>query len=383
MRSSVVPALALVTFAHLVPAAFAAEKVAAPFDSAAPRAAVGRQIAFGACLEPPPPAVDMSNLESRYDPKDPTQSKVDPERDKRSKQRADALEKFVMGIDRLADRYVLSQPPNPQIAACIMHQIAVWARAGAMTAGIDKNDRIGRHQAIMTQAWYGAGVASVLIRIGGLSAVPGPDADAVKAWLHLLAMSVRAEYSTPAAWLRPNNNHKYWAGYFVGMAAVVFDEPEFFKFARTVLDEALADVGADGSIAKEMGRGAKSLSYQQFATLPIVALAVLAERNKAPLSASQYQVLDRLMTFNVEAVARPELVEAKTNVKQEPAGRAYDFAWIDMVLPSLQRRNPTLAARLEQIAAAPRMRPAWHIFLGGDVSTTYNPAAMVRAPLPQ
>ena len=49
------------------------------------------------------------------------------------------------------------------------------------------------------------------------------------------------------------------------------------------------DVGADGSIAKEMDRGARALSYQLFATLPIVALTVLSEKNGFAVGAAYSQ----------------------------------------------------------------------------------------------
>ncbi|MFE1601520.1 alginate lyase family protein [Methylobacterium sp. ID0610] len=383
MRTSLVTAVTLTSVLCIGSSSLAANRVLPPFDPDAARQVMGRQTPSGPCTDPPPPAVDMGGLQSRYDPKDPTQSKVDPERDRRDKERSASVEKFTTEIDRLADRYATSQPPNQQIAACMMHKVAVWARAEALTRNVDQNDRLGRHQAIMTQAWHGAGLASALVRAGGLEAAPGPDADAVRDWMRRLALNVKAEYTPPFTWLIPANNHKYWSGYFLGIAAALLNDPTLFKSARSILDDAIDDIGPDGSIAKEMSRGPRAQSYQFFATMPIVGLAVQAERNGVPLSTKQYEALDRLLTFNVDAHQNPGLAETKARAKQEPTNRSFDFAWVDMIMPSLKKRNPDLAARLDAVVSAPRMRPAWHIFLGGDVTATYNPPALSRSPSAQ
>jgi len=380
MRPFTCTAFALLAFLAATVPGRAADPILPPFDPDATRLAIGRQIAFGPCPEPPAPIVDMSGLQSRYDPKDPTQSKVDPERDRRDKERSVAPTKLVTDVDKLADRFAISLPANMQMAACVGHKIAVWARANALTQNVDQNDRLGRHQAIMSQAWYGSGLSSALVKIGGFAAMPREDADAIKPWLQRMAATVKAEYTPPFSWMIPSNNHKYWAGYFLAVTAALYNDAEFYKFSRKILDDAFEDIGADGMIAKEMARGPRSLGYQQFAILPIVAMTVQAERNGVAPSAKQYQTLDRMMAFTAEAAQNPQAIEARLQVKQEPANRSFDFSWIDMILPSLKKRNPDLAAKLEPIVTAPRMRPAWHIFLGGDVTAAYNPTVLARSP---
>jgi poly(beta-D-mannuronate) lyase len=342
------------------------------------RQKLGRYTAFGACPPAPPPAVDMSGFESRYQRNDPTQSKIDPERAARAQQQGDSFLVFTRSLGHLADKAIFAKPPNPAIHACIMSQLAVWARAGAATQKIEDNDRLGRHQAIMMQAWHGTGFASVIARIGGFAAVPGPDADVVKAWLRGLAASVKAEYSGAAGWLRPDNNHAYWAGFFTGMAGVVLEDAELVTFSCALRDQALDDVAADGSLPKELKRGAKALEYQYFATLAIAGSVVLCEASGKPADARREAALERLVTFGLDRFIDPAPLEQKLGVKLEPANRSHDIAWAEMLIPYYAVRNPGLAARLETVMTVPKLRPVWHFYLGGNVSAGYNPMAQRR-----
>lgn len=360
--------------------ATAREGLQPAFDVEVARAILGHHTNFGACPGAPAPVADMSRFVSRYDPKDPTQSKVDLEREQLGKVRDDALQGFAKSLDHISDLAIVSDPANPAIAACVMRQLSTWARAKAMLANVEDNDRIGRHQAIMTQAWQAAAFASVVTRIGGFASSPGEDAEAVKLWFKTLAQSITQEYSEIAGWPRPENNHVYWAAYSVGTIGVLLNDRELYDFGRTWLLKALSDVAADGSLPKEMGRGERAFMYQQFATLPIAALVALNDRNGPPLNEEQENDFERLLRFNISSSSHIEQVEALSHAPQIPASHSYDFAWVDIGLAHVSKRNKALAHSMETIASAPNMRPAWHIWLGGNVSAAYNPKTLVKGP---
>lgn len=348
------------------------------FDIAAVKALIGRPQHQPACREAAPPVTDMGGFKSAYDPKDPTQSKVDAARAASEKARNAAFDGFVKGIDKLADRALLSTPANPDIAHCLFSNIATWARSGAMLQNIDANDDMGRHQAIMMQVWYGAGLANAALKSGGLDAARPEDRQAVRDWFAALSNSIIAEFPQNSIWLKKHNNHAYWAAYALSVMGVLLQDQAVFEFGRPILSEALLSTDEDGALPSEMWRGERAYMYQQFATLPVVGQVVLYAANGIALTQEEKNALYRILAFNAAAVANPLMVEKYSKVKPVITTNSYDFAWIDMSAAYLLRENPDLAKKLETVASRKGMRPAWHIYLGGSVTETYNPQASAK-----
>lgn len=381
MKRTVLTLTATAAVGLCLGAAALADGLKPGFDVEQARQRLGRPATLAACPAAPAPVVDMGGMVSRYDPKDPSQSHVDPRRDAISKAQEAGLTAFARQLDLLADRALLANPPDPAFAACIVSQLATWARADALGGNLDANNRVGRDQAVMEQAWYGAAFASALAKAGGFAAVvPGPNAVAVKGWLRELASSVMWTFAVLGP-LHPANNHRYWAGYAVASTGVLLHDRTMLAFGRRALHDGLSAVAADGSLPAEMARGPRALTYQFFATLPLAGLVALADRNDAPLGDGEEAALDRLVAFDLSAAADPAAVEALAHARQEPAVTGFALGWIDVLTAHLSRRNPSLAAAMDKVASRPGMRPAWFIFLGGDVTAAYNPGATVtKAP---
>ncbi len=356
-------------------------RLAFGFDPERVRQRLGHATAHVPCPAVPAPVVDMGGIVSRYDPEDPSQSRIDPGRDAASKAQEAGLAAFAKQVDRLSDAGLLAKPADLALDACIMGQLAAWARADALGRGVDDNDRVGRDQAVMEQAWYGAAFASAVAKIDGFGAVPGPDSDAVKAWFGKLAMSIMAAHGGASAARRPTNNHRYWAGYAVAAIGVLLGDRTMVAFGRAVLAQGLGAVAADGSLPAEIARGPKALTYQYFATLPLAALVRIVDRNGLPLDGAEEAALERLVAFGLDASSDQGRVEALAHARQDPAVTAFALGWIDVLLPYMARRNGDLAAAMDGVASRPGMRPAWFIFLGGDVTAAYNPGASIaRGP---
>ena len=345
------------------------------FDAEQARHRLGHVMPPSTCPPAPPPIVDMGGIVSRYDPKDSSQSHVDPGRDAASKAQEAGLTAFAKQIDRLSDIALLAKPADAALDACIMGHLAAWARADALDRNLDDNDRVGRDQAVMEQAWYGAAFASVVAKIDGYTAVPGPDSDAVKAWFGRLAASIMASHGGALASLHPANNHRYWAGTAGAASGTWLQDRRMVEFGRTVLAQGLRDVAADGSLPAEMARGRKALTYQYFATLPLAALVTIADRNGMPLDGAEEAALERLVAFGLDASRDQGKVEALAHAGQDPAVTGFALAWNDMLLPYMARRDHDLAMAMEGAASRPGMRPAWFVFLGGDVTAAYDPGA--------
>ncbi|MFD0937836.1 alginate lyase family protein [Methylobacterium trifolii] len=353
--------------------------VASGFEVAQARTLLGRPVKEFRCAEPVEPMVDMSDFKSRYDPKDPTQSRVDPAREQAEAARGGRLSAFATELARMSDLFVLSRPANREIAACVLHHLAVWARADALLGSPARNDELGRHQAIMTQAWQLATYAAVLDKIGDdAKGVPNADLVRIHAWIEALARSVIAEYTADNQWSRHGANHLYWSGLAVGYAGAVLRNPAMRDFAMTALNRGLDAVEADGALKGEMGRGARSGLYQSFATLALVALVRLADANGIGLTPEREQALTRMLTFDAALTRDSAAIEARTKVRQVAGHDRTSLAWIDVILPRVRQREPALADSLEGLVAEYKVRPTWNPYLGGNATLVYNPSGWRR-----
>jgi len=355
--------------------ALAEEQVVPPVRPEVARAVLGKpdRVAVD-CPAPVAPVTDMSGFSTPYDVKDPTQSKVDPARAAQGAARYAALMKFDGQIGALADRYMTSSPPDGAVARCAIELLRAWADADALLAHVDENDGLGRHEAIMMQAWNLAGYASVLAKLGSAADLSPADRSAILTWLRKLAGSVQREYTGDNPWTRSGNNLLYWAAFSVGAAGAVLNDRSMFDFAMAGLDRGLSEVAADGSLPKEIARGGRAMMYQNFAALALSGLVALADANARKLSPSQEAALDRLVAFNSSQACDPSLASRLAGTAQPKTADHTNLAWADVVLPHINGTNPQLAASLDALVAG--MRPLSHIYFGGNISAAYNPQAL-------
>jgi poly(beta-D-mannuronate) lyase len=317
----------------------------------------------------------MSGLESRYAKDDPTQSRIDPANAAKEAARGKVLWDFTMNLGRMADQYLLSNPAKPEIADCVAHQLATWARANALTQNIEQNHEVGRHQAIMLQAWSLAGFTFAYMKLGERPH-DNPDDRDMKRWLRVLADSVMKEYSDRGStWYRKrSSNHGLWAGLAVANAGIVLNEKAKLDFGLALLQEGLAVVAANGSLPEEMARGDRALLYQNFATMPIVALAAVAYANGRELTAAQQQALVRLLRFDLDTIKQARTTGGNALPKHVDKSA---LSWADIAVCYLKTADTALA---DEISTTVRtLRPLVHIYYGGNATAAFNPAALPGA----
>jgi poly(beta-D-mannuronate) lyase len=349
-----------------------------PFDPAYPRQVAGRAaVAPFKCAEAPPPAVDMSGLESRYARNDPTQSKIDPANAAKEAARGKVMWDYTLQLGRMADQFLLSNPARGDIADCVVRQLAAWARANALSGNIEQNHEVGRHQAIMLQAWSLAAFTFIHMKLGERPQTGAEDRD-IRRWFTALSDSVLKEYSDRSSvWYRKrSSNHGLWAGLAVANAGIVLDDTRKLDFGLALLGDGLAAVAADGSLPAEMARGDRALLYQHFATMPIIGLAAIAKANGRELSGPQQQALVRLLRYDIEATRKASAASTAGNALPKHVDKSA-LAWSDIAVCYLKTAEPALAGEID--AAVRTMRPLAHIYYGGSATATFNPAALPGA----
>lgn len=344
------------------------------FETGRAAAIVGRSSTAFQCPAVPPPVTEMGGFQSRYDPKDPTQSKVDPARVAAEAGRESKLRAFSTQLARLADAAILSRPPDPAIAECIWDHLARWAEAGALLQDVERNDRVGRRQAAMTQAWQVATYAAVGLKVSnGKPVAPGGKRAEALAWMKRLCEAAMAEDRDANPWTRLNANHLYWVGVAAAFTSALTQDRAMEAFALEALRRGLEDVSETGALNREMRRGNRALLYQNFALLPLAMLVRFAEANGHALSGEQRDALLRLVRFTVDANRDPDKVAAIVHVAQAALNDRSALVWTDVIAPTVARIDPATAQRLAAFVEESRLGPGWHIYAGGAVTAVYNP----------
>ena len=324
------------------------------------------------------PVVDMGGMNSIYRSDDPTQSIVDPAKQAKEAARNAAFGAFQNALASVSDKYVTTKPANANIANCYARHLIHWAKAGAMLKNLANNVELGRHQAVMQQAWNLSAIAQSYMKVQ--PAMAAADSAAVRAWIKSLSDSVLKEYTTANSWNTAHNrshNHAQWAAMALAGSGVLLNDVNKFNQAWSLLGASLATVQSNGTLPHEMSRGAKSLLYHEFACLSLAGLVAFMDANGRVLSPAQESAFQRVIKMTVEQAQNPSWIASVVKIAQtsyQPSSS--NFAFIDIAIPHFQRTNPALAAQLE--AAGAKYRAFRHPHLGGNITAVYNVPAFSK-----
>lgn len=340
----------------------------------------GRMDGGARCPEPVPPMTDMSHMFTFYKP-DRTRSVVDREAMTRYVARVRATDALGKALFDLSQQYVHAAAAREEAGRCILAQLRNWADADALLDNLDKNDPIGRRQAILVGIWTGVAAANVFAIASSGRDLPHRDIETVEAWFARLSDAIVAEFTPPKQrrpnhlmWLDATFNQSYWAAAAVAAMAVLTQNQVKFDWAMRELRRTLEKVNADGSLPHEIGRGGRILHYHSFALEPIALLVAFADANNVALTPAEEASLRRTVQFTAAAFADPRAFGAKVGYPQSRTnGMA---AWMDILDKHLGRTDPALARKLDAIAAP--LRPFERDFIGVDVTTMF--AAKRSAP---
>jgi poly(beta-D-mannuronate) lyase len=352
-----------------------------PFDPAHVRQVAGKPLAAPfQCRPVPPPTLDMSGLESRYAKDDPTQSRIDPAAAAKEAARGKVLWDYVLQLGRMGDQYMLSKPARTEIADCVIQHLATWARADALTQNIERNHEIGRHQAIMLQAWSLAGFTFAYMKLG--ERAPSEDTRAILQWFKVLSDSTAHEFSDRRSKWYPKrtHNHGLWAALAVAGAGIVLNDKGKLDFGLAILHEGLAAIAADGNLPEEMARGERAMMYQHFATMAIMGLVAIADANGSKLSAAEEGKLAQLARFNIEARNAGANGDAPVGRLPKHVDKSA-LAWAEIAACHFDSRDPALAGLIDAYVRS--FRPLSHVYYGGNATAAFNPAALSGASTPR
>ena len=204
---------------------------------------------------------------------------------------------------------------------CPYHELQTWADAGALLQ--PSPDNAGR----VARGFMSAGFGVIILKFA-LRNVP-ITADVVK-WYSSLVAAVRSDYRHPfqnPPYVGLYSNLYPWVGAANGYSALIGGDREAQQFAAEVWSNMTAEIGPDGSLQGELGRGGRALVYHQQAANGLLLLhsarRALGDR-EAPDSLRR---LGRLLNLIGDSLCHPEALAEKAHAPQEiPGGWGFRVA---------------------------------------------------------
>jgi poly(beta-D-mannuronate) lyase len=350
----------------------ATERLAAPFDVTAIRAAASRPAQARACVAPP---TAVRTLESQGFYTDRRFSEPDPARLDADAAAARPLRGFLDATQRGAEDWLRAASPDP--AACALGALDAWARDGALLGAF--NRQAGYHR-----AWTLAGAATAFLVIRD---APGLDPAAlarVGAWMGDVARRVTPNYDRippPRETAQEaRNNLATWAGFAVAAAGVAAGERALLDWGRARLSFTLGQVDGAGALPEEVRRGRMALHYHLFSLWALAPLLRIAEANGHRPSTAEDAALTRLVALVAASIDDPGRMAAIAGVAQghlreDPRFDSRTrFARDAHGIEVLQGFRPDLA--LEALLGP--HRPFRHAWLGGPVTLLWGPRGTGR-----
>ena len=177
---------------------------------------------------------------------------------------------FEDAVSDLAGAYVASG--DRYFADCLVDLLHAWAAADALTKF--------HYTSSERQAWFNledmlfaAGLAYAVVR----DRIDDREADKARidAWL---AKAARIHLSIGGGPSSCCNNHFYRRALYATVIGILNADNDLFRVGVTALHSALHEMGPNGELPRELGRGSRAIHYQNYALLYLVPIAELIER---------------------------------------------------------------------------------------------------------
>jgi hypothetical protein len=322
-----------------------------PIDLKAVPMSAGQNSEYS-CPEVPHPLVDMADMFTFYRASS-TNSVVDRERMARYVERMQPVIDVKASLSEMAATALVRPEVRASAADCARDHLERWAEAGAFLHNLDQNSPLDRRQAVLEMIWAAIAFSNAYSIASQIEPLPDQVAEATNDWLDRMIEEIIADFSLrrdepSERWLNDHNNHWLWAAAGVGSMAVLVQDRAAFDWSMQILRTALDEAPEDGSLPLEMVRGARSLSYQSFATRAIGILVDLADTNGVHLTQTQEQRLQSIATFTADGYESPDMIRRISGYEQEREPQM--LGWTASLADHFLETDPALAERLISIS---------------------------------
>ncbi len=316
-------------------------------------------MALADCPPAPDPVAGLA-FDSRYADDSETRSEIDPDAAADATDALRPVDDFLRGLSRRANAAL--DGSDPDAAACVVAQIAVWAGADAL-ADLDSPT------ARLTVGARLAGFALVLLQVP-----PGDAATMalIDDWLTRRLREQIAFWEEDAPDGARIGNLRAWAALAAAATAARTGDAALRYWAASSAAYVLCSAAADGSLPQEMTRGRLALQYQLHAITPLTVTALLLERQGLPLTGVCAGSLDRAVGFALSDLAdgaQSAAISGKVQSFFDGSDTLEDFhlAWIEAYL----RLSVAAHAGAAEALIRPR-RPLNYSKLGGNQTLIWD-----------
>lgn len=304
-----------------------------------------------ACTPAPKPVIAL-DYGSRYVDDDPSRSKIDAASNAEVNKALKPIDDFIRDLVREGNRVM--EKADTARADCVLAQMAVWARAEALSD-------LGSFTANLSVGSRYAGFAFVYRNVRPF-ATDLASAEVIEAWLSARIDEQMLFWEEEATEGAKRGNLRGWATLGVNLVGEITGDDAALRWSAWSATFLQCQARDDGSLPQETKRGKYALHYQLHAAAPLVVTTALLETQGLSIRGVCDNALDRIVAFTLDDLETGEATAAYAGVTQtffDGSGslRPFQLAWLDAYL--WLSPNPDLTA------LADTHRPFAHSKLGG------------------
>jgi poly(beta-D-mannuronate) lyase len=303
----------------------------------------------------PDPGAPLHDLAATMYYEDPAGSMIDAERHRQNRAAVKPLNDFTHQLLQQSDAYM--RTGTAASARCAFGLLHSWAITDALTGKLDLQAQFHRN-------WATNAFATAYLIVQAQAGAEPEEDRRVRDWL------VRLCQRNQKLAKRVSNNHLAWCAASCASVGVASSRQDLLEWSVDAAKRVLDHVDDLGTLPAEIERGARALSYHNFALEALVATAEMALMNGSDLYSYRDGALHRLADFVIRNAADPgeasELAGAKQSWRGATSGR---FVWAEPYYRRFKDR------RLPMVLQA--LRPMRHDHFGGNATLMYG------LPLPE
>ena len=267
---------------------------------------------------------------------------VDPDKLDRHFRLTLPLRNFVTEASKRADS------ARPDDRECALVMMLEWAEAGAMTE--HPASFIARRE--RERYTIALNIIALKLQMAGL------DVDSLLGWLAGLNDAVIGDFAK----LESIGNLYVWSGVCAASFAMLSSDDMSCRYEDKVWQHSLEMVRCDGSVASEMGRGARALAYHVYYLSALSMLRALRRGLGKLIDEREYASLARMVAFTGRALRDPSAIVAMSGSHTQEDVPVRHFAPLVAFGADLLNR--------EFLSGAPADIPGSDPIMGGDLART-------------
>ncbi len=298
-------------------------------------------------------------FESMYDKSSKNASIINPVAYKKYKADVKPLQTFESVLATTANRYLKSNPPRPEIAACAMSWLSIWADADALLGESNASGEFLRK-------WLLSSISTAYLQVKDDPYISPDMHKKTRKWIKKVAYQVKEDFSKYPDNNSRNNNHMYWAAWGVMSAAIVLDNQTLFDWAIYEAKVGVQDIQENGTLPLEVARGPKALHYHHFAAIPLFLMAETAYVNGTNLYDKNDKALKRLARTLLENIENQDFFEELTGETQnmDRTVTSSSLVWVEIYRRHYSDKDADKWLK--------KFRPVKHSRVGGDATLLYK-----------